>query len=213
MAGAGRVTVVVPGGQGGTSAEVPLRILNPAPVLAELTPRWAPATGDAFQLTLSGANFVAGATLMWNGSPRPAAVQSATRAVVGVTAADLRTRDTVRITLSNPPPAAGTSRAVNLPILLVAPSLSHLVPDQARAGSAGMTVAVHGKDSTRSTVVLWASPGASEWITPVFVTTELLQVCVRPALLVAAGTVTVTADTRLNRVQALSQPVSFRVVP
>ena len=74
----------------------------PPPTLSTLTPSSATAGGPAFTLTADGANFVSGATLLWNGAARTTTFVSATRITAAIPAADVVAAGTASVTVRNP---------------------------------------------------------------------------------------------------------------
>jgi hypothetical protein len=73
-----------------------------APRIASLNPSTAAAGSASFTLTVDGANFVDGATVMWNGAPRPTTFGSSARLTASISAADIATAGTISITVANP---------------------------------------------------------------------------------------------------------------
>src|ERR1043166_2975384 len=69
-----------------------------APALGTLTPSTATAGGPAFTLTADGANFVSGATLLWNGAARTTTFVSATRVTAAILAADVAAAGSASVT-------------------------------------------------------------------------------------------------------------------
>jgi hypothetical protein len=74
----------------------------PPPALTALTPSSATAGGPAFTLTVDGANFNAGATVLWNGSARATTFVSGTRLTAAIAAADIAAAGSVPVSVRNP---------------------------------------------------------------------------------------------------------------
>jgi len=74
----------------------------PGPTVTTLTPNSATAGGGAFTLTVDGANFVSGATVLWNGATRTTTFVSATRVTAAITAADIAAAGSVPVSVRNP---------------------------------------------------------------------------------------------------------------
>jgi hypothetical protein len=113
-AGTATITVVTPAPGGGTSNGLSFSISvtpNPAPSLTAVAPDSAVAGDDPFTLVVTGANFVAGSVVQWNGSPRPTMVISTTELRAQISAADVASAGTVQITVFSPAPGGGTSSA------------------------------------------------------------------------------------------------------
>ncbi len=79
------------------------------PAVTGLNPASALGGGSGFTLTITGSNFVPGATVRWNGSPRSTTFVSGTQLTATISAADLATVGTVSVTVANP--GGGTSEA------------------------------------------------------------------------------------------------------
>ena len=60
---------------------------------------------------MTGANFIRGSVVRWNGLDRVTAVGSATQLQASIPAADIAAAGTARVTVYNPPPGGGTSGA------------------------------------------------------------------------------------------------------
>jgi hypothetical protein len=73
-----------------------------APTLNSLSPSSAPAGGPAFTLTVTGSNFVSGATVRWNGSSRTTTFVSSTQLTAAIAAADIAAVATAQVTVANP---------------------------------------------------------------------------------------------------------------
>jgi 6-phosphogluconolactonase (cycloisomerase 2 family) len=106
------VTVTNPTPGGGTSNAMNFTTTsgtNPVPTINDLGPRGAPAGGPAFNLFVSGSNFVASSVVQWNGSDRPTAVVDASTAEAQIPASDIVATGTPAVTVFNPPPGGGSS--------------------------------------------------------------------------------------------------------
>ncbi len=127
-AGTATVTVFNPasaGGGGGASNALTFTINqapNPLPTLTAVNPAFALAGGAAFELTVTGSNFIntaGGASIVrWNGADRATTFVSATQLRAAIPAADLVNAGAVPITVFNPAPGGGTSAAVNFAVAL-----------------------------------------------------------------------------------------------
>jgi hypothetical protein len=86
---------------------------NPVPFIDQpLVPSAAAPGGSAFTLTVNGAGFVAGSTVLWNGSARTTTFVSGTRLTAAIPATDIATATTASVTVSSPGPGGGTSNIV-----------------------------------------------------------------------------------------------------
>jgi len=113
--GTAAVTVVTPAPGGGTSAAATFTIepVAPVPSIAGLDPPGITAGQSAFDLVVSGADFVEGATVQWNGADRDTTFVSATEVKASIPAADVANPGSVPVTVTNPAPGGGTSNALN----------------------------------------------------------------------------------------------------
>ncbi|MGE0405035.1 MAG: Ig-like domain repeat protein [Candidatus Korobacteraceae bacterium] len=92
-----------------TSAEVTLNVVNPVPAIHALSPVSVRQNSGGFTLALNGSGFVNGAVVRWNDSPRTTTVASPSQLTASVSATDLATAGTARITVINPGPGGGAS--------------------------------------------------------------------------------------------------------
>jgi len=77
-------------------------------------------------LTISGTNFVAGATVSFGSNPAPTPTSiTSTQIVVTIPAADIATAGTPNVTVTNPGPGGGTSNAVQFTINNPKPTLAN----------------------------------------------------------------------------------------
>ncbi|MBL8189997.1 MAG: hypothetical protein JNK38_18425 [Acidobacteria bacterium] len=114
---------------------------NPVPSVSSISPNSATAGGAGFTLTVNGSNFVSGATVHWNGSPRSTTFVSAAQLTAIISAADITSAGTANITVVNPAPGGGTSNAVQFIINPQQTTTRTLRVGQA-SGSPGSTVTV-----------------------------------------------------------------------
>jgi hypothetical protein len=89
---------------------------NPVPVISTISPVSVSAGSSAITLTVNGSNFVAGATVNWNGSALSTTFVSAAQLTASVPAASLATAGTATVTAVNPTPGGGTSNTVNFTV-------------------------------------------------------------------------------------------------
>lgn len=154
------VTVFNPGPGGGTSNAVVLTVTPSGlvPVISNISPSSVVAGSGSMTLTVNGNNFVSGATVNFNGSPRPTSFISSTQLNATLSAADVSAAGTANITVTNPSPGGTSNQAtltitsssqVNNPV----PSLSSISPMSAPVGSAGQTLTVMGSGFVSNSVV------------------------------------------------------------
>jgi uncharacterized protein (TIGR03437 family) len=111
-----RVTVVNPA-PGGTSNVLIFTVENPLPSLSSLSPSTALVASQPFTLRVSGANFVSGSIVRWNGLARATNFVSATALTAQITAADLAVDGRNSVTVFNPGPGGGVSNAATFTVL------------------------------------------------------------------------------------------------
>jgi hypothetical protein len=83
------------------SGSAALAIAALVPAITGLSPAEQAANAAAFTLTVNGANFLNGATVNWNGSPRTTTFVSATQLTAAITVADLTKVGTASVTVTN----------------------------------------------------------------------------------------------------------------
>jgi hypothetical protein len=113
--GSASVTIVNPAPGGGVSNALTFTITaipNPVPTLTNLNPESATEGDEAFLLTVTGTNFVAGSTIQWNGSSRLTTFVSATELTAQINAVDVAGPGAANITVVNPAPGGGASNAL-----------------------------------------------------------------------------------------------------
>ncbi len=118
-AGTASITVTNPAPGGGTSNGLTFSITstpNPAPAITGISPDSGFVGDDPFTLVVTGANFVAGSVVQWNGSPRPTTVISVNELRAQISTADVATAGAAQVTVFNPAPGGGTSSALNFTV-------------------------------------------------------------------------------------------------
>ena len=114
-AGTASITVSTPPPGGGASNAVDFQILppgepvNPVPVIQNVSPSTVIAGGPAFQLTITGSDFVVGSVVRWNGSDRTTAFISETTLQASISAADIAAAGDTFVTVFSPQPGRGES--------------------------------------------------------------------------------------------------------
>ena len=170
--GSAAVNVVnpAPGGGASNSLNFTINPPNPVPVLSALVPSVIAVGSPGFTLTLNGSNFVPGALVQLNGSPRQTTYFSSTQVYAQISAADVANIGTATITVVNPAPGGGTSNALTLAISAISnpvPTLLDLDPSSAIAGDSAFTLTVIGTKFVPGSVVLWnGSPRQTAYFGP-----------------------------------------------
>jgi sugar lactone lactonase YvrE len=183
------VTVFNPTPDGGTSASKTFTVKNPVPTLTSVSPSSATPGGAAFTLTVTGSGFNYESIVQWNGASLTTTYVSATQLTATVPAADIATAGSFPVTVFNPPPGGGTSKAkifivgTNNPV----PVLTSLSPDSITAGGSAFTLTVNGSNFVSGSIVKWRGTA----LTTTYVSATQLQAAV-PASDSWTGTVSVT---------------------
>lgn len=143
-------------GTGDTSLPVDLVLAqaNPVPTLTSLAPDSGGSGQPGFTLVATGTQFISGAVLNFNGSPRTTTFVSGTEVSALIPSLDLTTLGTFPVTVTNPPPGGGASNAVGFTVLQSNPpaSVTALSPCGAVAGGASFTLTIDGSFAPGATV-------------------------------------------------------------
>jgi IPT/TIG domain len=140
-AGRYEVTVATPAPGGGVSNAAELRVTHAVPTITLLPTRGASAGRGGFTLMVHGTGFAAGTVVRWNGANRPTTYLGGTRVMAQISAADVASTGTGRVTVHNPAPGGGTSAAAtvrvrNVPAATVTSSREVEIPAGAVVWSA-----------------------------------------------------------------------------
>ena len=90
---------------------------NPSPTLSSISPANATAGGPSFTLTVTGANFISGSSVQWNGSARTTTYISSTQLQAIITSDDLANAGTAKVTVANAAPGGGISASATFTIV------------------------------------------------------------------------------------------------
>ena len=166
---------------------------NPVPSIATLTPSSIASGGAAFTLGVTGARFISGSVVSWNGSNRSTTFVSSTRVTAAITAADILTAGTAQVTVLNPAPGGGASNALAFTISTVVvnnpvPTLTSISPTSAAAGGPAFTLTLNGSNFISSSQVLWNTGNQ----TTTFVSGTQLTAAIPASDIATAGTAQVT---------------------
>jgi hypothetical protein len=164
---------------------------NPVPVTQSTSPTSASAGGSAFTLSVTGANFVPGSVVRWNGANRTTTYVSATQVNASITAADIAAAGSASVTVFNPTPGGGLSSGVSFTINAAGnpvPVLTSLSPTSATAGGSAFTLTANGSGFVSGSTVRWN--GANR--TTTFVSATRLTAAITAADIATAGSPNVT---------------------
>jgi YVTN family beta-propeller protein len=110
---------------------------NPTPTITTISPNSAVAGGAAFTLTVNGTNFVAASMVNFGGSALATTFVNSTQLTAAIPAASIASTGTPAVTVTNPAPGGGTSKAINFTItsgVNSVPTIQVLFPSCAPAG-------------------------------------------------------------------------------
>ncbi len=190
------VTVSSPAPGGGTSSALTFSIHqpgNPVPSIASLSPTSVAVGSGSFVLTVTGANFIAGSQVLWNGAVRPSTYVSSNLLNAQIAAADVAVSATDAITVSNPAPAGGVSGSVSFVVSASgnpSPTLTSLTPGSAVVSTLPFQINLNGTNFTSASVVHVGS-GYTNAVTASLVNSTLLQVTLPASVMSTAGIQTV----------------------
>jgi len=162
---------------------------NPIPAIAGLSPSSATVGGSAFNLTVTGSNFISSSTVQWNGAARTTAFVSSTTLTALIPAGDLSTVKIASVTVYNPAPGGGTSSIRSFTVGNPAPILAAIAPSSTTAGSPAFTLTVSGSNWVNTSSVRWN--GSARTTTFISSTTLTAQIPASDLTAVKIATVTV----------------------
>jgi uncharacterized protein (TIGR03437 family) len=196
------ITVVNPGAA--LSNALTFSVTAPAtPTISKLAPTTAAAGGPAFTLTVTGANFIAAATVTWNGVSIPTAFLNSTQLTAEVAASLVVAPGAASVSVSNSTGANGAAPVV-FTIVAAGPAITSLSPAIVAAGGAAFTLTVNGSGFVSAASVQWnGSPLATTFVSATQLTAQV------PATAIAvAGSASLTV---LNAGSPVSNAVAFTI--
>jgi Beta-propeller repeat len=158
----------------------------PGPPIASLSPDSADAGDPGFLLSVYGSDFVDGAVVRWDGSPRTTTFVSSYELQATIGAPDLAAGKTVLVTVRNP--NGGISNALAFSIDNPLPSLASLSPTHVTGGGAAFTLTIQGTNFVPNSVVRWNGSDR----TTTYVSATELQAAITAADIAAGGQSQVT---------------------
>jgi hypothetical protein len=178
---------------------------NTGAFISYLAPSRASAGGPAFTLTLSGAGFVSGTVVQWNGQNRPTTYVSSGQVLAAITAADIATVGTAAVNSLNPskgPTDNGLSNTVTFFIDTASnpiPTISSPTTASVAAGSSSYDLVITGTNflpppspTTMGSVVQWNAGATQTNLTPYSITSTQIKVTIPAAQLATAVKANVT---------------------
>lgn len=159
--GAASIAIETPQPGGGVSSALIFTISpppTPVPQITGLSPNGVVAGSGAFQLVITGSNFVNASVVTVNGDNRDATFVSANRLETQIQTSDVATAGMVQIAVVNPPGGTAGPGGASTPFPLVVsnpvPTLSTLAPTAVVAGTTATTpVTITGANFVPDSVI------------------------------------------------------------
>jgi hypothetical protein len=152
------ITMRNPDPNTGVSNALDLAIVNPVPTLTSISPNLAAVNDGALTLQLTGANFVFGAVVQWNGANRLTTFvpnSNGTQLTAQIPNTDLQAAGTATVRVVNPAPGGGPSNTVNFTIATPnpLPRVTTISPTTIQGGGPDFQLTVNGSGFVNSSVV------------------------------------------------------------
>jgi hypothetical protein len=160
------------------------------PSLTNVSPNSATSGGTSFTLTVNGAGFLAGSSVLWNGSYLSTIYISGNQLSSSVPANFIASPGSAGITVVNP--GGSVSNALTFTInqqTSGTPTITSLSPNSTTPGGPAFTLTVYGSGFVNGAVVLW---NGSPLSTTFQGSTTQLTASVPASLAVIAGTASIT---------------------
>jgi len=162
------------------------------PAISNLQPSKATAGGPGFSLIVTGSNFMAGSTVLWNGIARPTTFSGVSELRAAIPATDIASPGAALVTVSTP--GTGVSAGALFTIMPMAnlpPGLSGLSPGRMIRGGQGFTLTVTGANFVPTSKVQWNGQDRPT----TFESSNILAAVIPASDIAAAGTVPVSVFT------------------
>ncbi len=150
---------------GGTSPSSINQPTSSGPTITTISPNSTVAGGAALTLTINGTNFVAASTVNFGGSAPATTFVNSTQLTAAIPAASIASTGTLAVTVTNPAPGRGTSKAINFTITSGGggpnpiPTIQVLFPNSIPAGEQSFQLEVvapyPGSNFVTGSVVRW----------------------------------------------------------
>lgn len=160
--GTADVTVFTPSPGGGTSTALTFTIVNPLPRIRSIEPGVVTRGGGPFTLTLTGAGFVPGVRVLWNGSARETTIVDRFTLTAEIPASDLAVASVplvVHVTVDSPAPGGGESES--LLVTIVSADTGAAQSSAAAAGSVATASTAPGEPGTAGASAELTNTGGS----------------------------------------------------
>ena len=190
-AGAFPVAVTNPPPGGGTSAPVTVNVVYPAATATSLSPTSVTVGAAPPTITVTGSGFIPGVTtIAFDGAAAATTVIDAAHARAALTASQVGTAHTVKVTAANPAPGGGISAALPFNVNDPVPVTTSVSPSSALVGAPDTTVTIKGDGFVPATTAL---AGASALVTT-YVDGKTLTAVIPAASLAATGSLSLFAS-------------------
>jgi uncharacterized protein (TIGR03437 family) len=141
-----------------TQAPGPILPSDQVPVLKSVNPNAANAGSSDITVTLAGSNFVPGSAASFNKTAVSTTFVGPTQLTAVLPASLLASAGSDGISVTNPPPEAGTSQTLSFTVVSTTPqnpqpSITGLSPTSATAGSGPITLTINGSGFITTSVV------------------------------------------------------------
>ena len=193
------ITVTNPGGA--VSNLVTFTVTAAAgPTISSLGTTSATVGSSALQITVTGANFVSGSSVLWsagtNATPLQTIYNSSTSLTAVIPAIDLATAGIFVITVTNPGSTTGTTVSSNAVVFTVgsaaAPTISSLSTTSAQVASSSIQLSVTGTNFVSGSLVQWNAGTTPVTLQTIYVSSTSLTAFIPASNLSSAGSFVIT---------------------
>jgi uncharacterized protein (TIGR03437 family) len=206
IATAGAANIQLVNQYGGASNTATFTVNPAAAVLTSLNPDSVATGSAAFPLTVNGTGFVAGSTVLWNGSALATNYVSGIQLTAFVPAdlVSVRAGTSAGVTVLNP--GGAVSNSLTLALDPSRPTILSLTPASTAAGIPSVEIAITGNNFATDCVVRWNGNAVGT----TFTDATHVRASVPASLLVNAGVVPITVT---NPSGLITNPMTFTVIP
>ena len=195
------MALVTVSGPGGTSNSATFTIRAPQ-VITALQPSSVEAGGNAFSLTVNGANFGPNSIVRWNNVDQLTTVVSSTQLTAAISSAEIAAPGTALVTVSRP---GNTSNGATFRITQPRPIITALQPASVEAGNGAFSLTVNGDNFLDGSIVRWN--GADRPTT--FIHAKQLTAAISLSDIASTGAVSVT----VANPDGISNAATFTIAP
>ncbi|MCK6545954.1 IPT/TIG domain-containing protein [Myxococcota bacterium] len=178
-----------------------------APVIATISPDRVIYSGRDVTLTVTGSGFVSDSVARLGGVALATNVVSGSLLTATLPAAELANAGARALTVATPAPGGGVSAEASIDLLNPTPVIAGLEPDSAVAGSAALTLTVHGADFIAGAQVWFGGTALST----THVSSTVLTALVPASFLANVGSAAIVVTSPAPSEHA-SDPAPFAIV-